>query len=149
MLALLKNIFTDNEVQEINELAPGDAAKAEVKGLNFTTAIESHLRWKARLSEYIAGNSTETLDPDHIACDDKCILGQWIYDVGGRSFGNEPGFAELRETHARFHQCAADVVRKVDAGQREEARQMLGSGDYTKASMLVIRLLSALWNRVR
>ncbi|MGW8248288.1 MAG: CZB domain-containing protein [Acidiferrobacterales bacterium] len=145
MLDAIKNILSDNE---FSELAPGKAAKSELKGLNVTTAIESHMRWKARLAEYINGNSKESLDPEQIAQDDQSILGQWIYGIGGETFGDVPGFAELRECHARFHQCAADVVRKVDAGQQEEARQMLSTGDYARASMLVIRLLSGLWNRV-
>ena len=145
MLDVIRNIVTD---KEISELAPGKVAKSQLKGLNVTTAIESHLRWKARLAEYIAGQSKERLDPEQIAQDDQSILGQWIHDVGDKTFGNEPGFAELRECHARFHQCAADLVRKVETGRRREAREMLGSGDYAKASMLVIRLLSALSNRV-
>jgi len=145
MLGVIKNILSDNE---FNELVPGKAAKSQLKGLNVTTAIESHMRWKARLAEYVDGRSKEHLDPELIAQDDQSILGQWIHGVGGKTFGDEPGFAELRESYARFHQCAAELVRKVETGRRREARQMLGNGDYAKASMLVIRLLSGLWNRV-
>lgn len=148
MLDWVKNIFSEKEVKEINDLTPGDAAKAQAHGLDFSSAIEAHLRWKMRLADYIAGKSEENLDPETIGQDDKCILGQWIYDVGGRNFGNEPGFNELVETHARFHKCAAEVVRKVDADQRDVAKQMISQGDYARASMLVIRQLSSLWGRL-
>jgi hypothetical protein len=148
MLDWVKKLFSASEATEINALMPGDAARSEVEGLNFASAIESHLRWKARLSDYIAGNSNENLEAATIALDDKCVLGQWIYGPGGRTFGNETGFEELRETHARFHLCAAEVVRKVDAGQRDEAGRLISTGDYAKTSMLVIRQLSALWNRL-
>ena len=145
MLGAIKNIFSE---KEFNELAPGKAAKSQLKGLDVTTAIETHMRWKARLAEYVDGRSSERLDPEQIAQDDQSILGQWIHGVGGKIFGDEPGFPELRESYARFHQCAAELVRKVETGRRREARKMLASGDYAKASMLVIRLLSSLSNRV-
>ena len=145
MLGAIKNIFSE---KEFNELVPGKAAKSQLKGLDVTTAIETHMRWKARLAEYVDGRSKERLDPELIAQDDQSILGQWIHGVGGKTFGDEPGFAELRESYARFHQCAAELVRKVETGRRREAKKMLASGDYPKASMLVIRLLSSLSNRV-
>jgi len=144
MLGVIKNIFTE---KDFNELAPGKAAKSELKGLNVTTAIESHMRWKARLAAYVDGRSKEHLDPEQIAQDNQSILGQWIHGVGGKTFGDEPGFPELRESYARFHQCAAELGRKVENGRRREARKLLGDGDYPKASMLVIRLLSSLSNR--
>jgi len=145
MLGAIKNIFSE---KDFNELAPGKAAKSQLKGLDVTTAIESHMRWKARLADYVSGRSKEHMDPEQIAQDDQSILGQWIHRIGDKTFGDQPGFAELRECHARFHQCAAELVRKVETGRRREAQKMLASGDYAKASMLVIRLLSALSNRV-
>lgn len=148
MLDWVKNIFSEKEAKEINALAQGSAAHTEVQGLNFTTAIENHLRWKTRLTHYIGGRANETLDADVVAMDDQCSLGEWINGAGGRNFSKEPGFIELIEAHARFHQCAADVVRKVHAGKQEEAEDMLNAGEYAKTSMLVIRLLSSLWNRL-
>ncbi len=148
MFEWLKNMFTEEEVQEINDIAPGDsdAARAVVEGLNLVSAIETHLRWKKRLSEYIDGTSKETLDPAAIAVDDQCVLGKWIYGAGGKKFGSDASFVELRDTHAHFHRCAANIVSQADAGQRDAAASMLSSGDYPLLSMQIVRQLSGLWS---
>lgn len=102
--------------------------------LNFMGAIEAHVRWKIRLEAYINGTSEEHLDPEVICRDDQCILGKWIYGGGGEKFGNHPLFPDLKRTHAHFHRCAGDIVRTVDAGQPEKAREMLCAGDYARHS---------------
>ncbi len=101
---------------------------------NFMTAIEAHVRWKIRLEAYIDGTSTEQLDADVICKDDQCPLGKWIYSSGKDRYGDHEGFIDLRETHAKFHQSAGDVVRLVDQGKHKEATQLLCSGDYAKHS---------------
>jgi hypothetical protein len=148
MFDWLKRYFSNNEVQEINRLVPASRSRSEIEGLNFASAIESHLRWKARLADYIAGRSTETLDVAVIACDDKCVLGQWLYSTGKQKFGSHSEFERLRVTHAIFHRCASDVVRFADAGEQRQALEMITAGDYAKTSAQVIRQLSALWKKV-
>lgn len=148
MFEWIKSMFTEDEVKEINDIAPGDgdAARAVIEGLNLVSAIETHLRWKKRLSEYIDGSSKEKLDPAAIAVDDQCVLGKWIYGAGGQKFGTDANFVELRDTHAHFHRCAANIVSKADAGERDEAATLLGSGDYPRLSMQIVRELSGLWS---
>jgi hypothetical protein len=122
-----------------------DAGKEEFAGLNFKTAIDAHMKWKLRLTAVIDGTSTEQLDPAVIGRDDQCVLGKWIYSEGGRQYEDSMLFAKLRADHATFHQCAADVLREAQSGDKEVARQMLTAGDYSRASMHVTSALAKLY----
>ena len=102
--------------------------------VNFMSCIEAHVRWKVRLEAYINGTSEEHLDPEVICKDDQCMLGKWIYSAGGAKYGAHPMFVDMKETHKKFHHCASEIVRTVDAGEPEKARTMLNSGDYAKHS---------------
>jgi len=102
--------------------------------LNFMGAIEAHVRWKVRLEAYISGTGEDHLDPDVVCLDDQCLLGKWIYGGGGAKYGSHPLFPDLKQTHMQFHRAAGDIIRTVDAGDREKARTMLNSGDYARHS---------------
>ena len=115
----------------------GDARGAgsqAMKELDTLCAIEAHIRWKIRLEAYLNGTSSEKLDPVVVGRDCECILGKWIYGVGGKCHGNQPEFMKLKETHAGFHRAAADIVRKTDAGEIVAAQESLHNGDYAKLS---------------
>ncbi len=111
--------------------------KLEYETIDFFTAIEAHVRWKIRLESYIAGSSEETLDAEVVGRDDQCALGKWIHSAGKERFGNHPKFPELRDIHARFHQCAGDVIRACDRGELDKARESLAKGDYARYSQRV------------
>lgn len=107
---------------------------AKAAGLNFLEAIEAHVRWKVRLEEYISGISDEILDAEVVCRDDKCVLGKWIYGEGGANYGTHPKFIGIRETHKDFHRCAGQVIRFVDSGEIDQARDLLNKGEYAKCS---------------
>jgi methyl-accepting chemotaxis protein len=147
MFDWLSSMFSDQEVDEINTLVAVPPARRELDGLDYSAIVESHLRWKALLADAIAGRASERLDVATAARADRCALGQWMDGAGKRRFGGLPDFEELRAAHAAFHNHAGEILRLAQAGRREEARQMLTSGDYFKDSMRVIRQLSRVWNR--
>jgi len=89
--------------------------------MNWMEIIGAHVMWKQRLTAFLAGNSTETLDPDTIQLDDRCALGKWIYG-DGKAMSELPRYEEVRGLHAQFHQYAADVVRLHLAGTRPKPR---------------------------
>lgn len=112
--------------------------------MDFEAAIVAHMRWKFRLTDYVAGKSTEKLDPSVIECDDKCDLGKWIHSCSDCD-PRAKSFVELREAHAAFHRSAAEVVRETQAGRATRAAELLGpNGAYTKQSIGVINLIKAL-----
>jgi len=122
-----------------------ESGKEEVAGLNFKTAIDAHMKWKQRLSAVIAGTSTEQLDPAVIGRDDQCALGKWIHGEGGQHYGSQDLFLELREHHAQFHRCAAEVLRTAQAGAVADAEKMLNAGAYQQASVDVVLRLARLY----
>jgi hypothetical protein len=113
--------------------------------LNFMSAIEAHVGWKIRLQAYIDGTSEEKLDASVIEPDNNCVLGKWIHGSGGKRYGEHPLFEELKRIHASFHRCAADVVNKVDGGEKETALKVLTTGEYPKYSHQVKALLARLY----
>jgi len=114
-------------------MAPADSTP-DSSELNFMSAIEAHVRWKIRLEAYISGTSDEHLDPDVVCRDDQCALGKWIYGGGGEKYSDHPMFSVLKQTHMNFHRSAGDIIRAVDAGEKDKARTMLNSGDYARYS---------------
>lgn len=105
--------------------------------LDFMGAIEAHIRWKVRLEDYISGAGKEQLDPAVIGRDDQCALGKWIHGSGGTRYNALPLFQSLKESHAGFHQCAAQVVQSVDEGDAAKAGEILSRGCYAKYSSKV------------
>ena len=118
--------------------APAAAADTvSLTGIDFMAAIEAHVRWKVRLENYIDGTTTEKLDVAIVGMDNQCPLGKWIYGPGGDKYNANPLFQEIRETHADFHKCSADVMRQSDAGDKEGAIEALHHGQHFKLSQRI------------
>lgn len=100
--------------------------------MNWMEIIGAHVMWKQRLIALLSGTSEETLDPATIALDNRCALGKWIYG-DGQQMAELPGFEEVRQLHARFHELAAEVVRLHLAGDAGAAETLL-HGDYSRLS---------------
>lgn len=107
-------------------------------------AIDAHLRWKERLRDHIRGVGKEDLKVETVSRDDQCTLGQWINGIGGERFGQMPAFAVVRSRHARFHQCAAEVLT-VAQQDKQRALRMLEEGSYRDASEQVAEAITALF----
>lgn len=123
----------DRATNAVTDNVGGAYTSDELAGLDFKKAIDAHLQWKERLRSVIDGNSSEQLDVATVACDDRCMLGQWIHGSGGASHGHLGQFSQLREHHAEFHVCAAGVLAEAQAGRVQDAqRQLVGS--YARAS---------------
>ncbi len=125
-----------------------DEAAADLGGLNFKTAIEAHIKWKARLEDYIQGRSQEDLQVEVVRRDDQCLLGKWIHGSGGERYGAVEAFAEMQEAHADFHRYAGMVLAAAQAGDKINALAMLQHGAYVRASERVKMLLARLYVRL-
>lgn len=104
------------------------------ESLDFMSAIEAHVRWKVRLENYIAGTGEESLDPNVVSRDDQCMLGKWLHGSGGEQHSEHPRFGTVKEIHAKFHRSAGEVVRAVDAGEPDKAKDLLCKGEYADYS---------------
>jgi len=110
--------------------------------MNFYEALNAHLAWKLRLRDYIDGRHGEYLEPSHVGCDDGCELGRWIRAQYPR-LKNIPEFRRVREQHADFHRCAAEVVQAVNMGDVAAAEQALQQ-EYAHLSALVVKSITKL-----
>lgn len=110
-------------------------------------AIDSHVRWKARLRDFIQGKGQEDLKPEVVSRDDQCTLGKWIYGIGGERFSGNPAFAVLKSRHAQFHRCAGDVLEVAGRGDSQVALHMLEEGAYPDASEQVAAAIVKLFER--
>ena len=100
--------------------------------MNFDDAIAAHIKWKVRLTQFIDGTGAEKLQSATVCKDNLCDLGKWIYGEGLAHKGL-PHYQDLVKKHANFHVCAAEVVRKVEGGDKNGARSALG-GPFAVAS---------------
>lgn len=112
--------------------------------MNFDDAMVAHMRWKFRLTDYVAGKSAERLDPKVVCRDDHCELGKWIH--GEAANRADPDLEELRREHAAFHTHASGVIEAFIATKRLEAETIL-AGPYTVASTKVIMLIKRIRER--
>ena len=109
-----------------DRLASIRSAAAPGADFDFAKAIEAHRAWKVRLRQAIAEH--QQLDAQTLCRDDRCPLGQWLHGAGGKRFGTRPGFTELLQTHAGFHEEAGRIARHINAGQYDDASRMIDSG---------------------
>jgi hypothetical protein len=60
-----------------------------------------------------------------------------------------PEFITLKTEHARFHQAAADLVRRADNGENVEHEVSVGgTGNFFKTTTKVIAAIAALKQKV-
>jgi len=120
--------------------------QSNLAGLDFDGAIAAHAKWKDRLLDYVAGDE-EPLDPVMVGRDDQCALGCWIHGDGRALRGNAQ-FGELKDEHAGFHRCAANVIRTQLAGDTDGALAQI-SGEFSNRSSRVIGLLESMRGAVK
>ena len=115
--------------------------------MDFDEAIKAHSAWKMKLSKYIAKPDGSLVATD-VGVDNKCPLGQWIHGEGGKH-SSVVEFKTLKDEHAKFHKCAADVIKKADSGADTSQETALGgSSEFSKTSTNVVSAIMAIKRKV-
>jgi hypothetical protein len=97
-------------------------------------AIHSHERWKVRLGASIDDGRVPA-DVAEVGKDDACAFGRWLYGTTiPKAALYDPNYIIVQFLHAKFHECAGQVVQLLAQGRRAEARTLLEHGDYAKIS---------------
>jgi len=110
--------------------------------MNFDHAIAAHTKWRAKLRAYLAEPDGSLLAPE-TALDNICELGAWISGKGAK-YSDLPQFQSLRSQHARFHKAVAEVIRRVDSGQRFAEDAALGArSEFSSASADVVSAITS------
>lgn len=116
-----------HEAGEENPTLILNEGEQTLEGLDLKGAIDAHMKWRERLTDYLNGVSSESLRVGVVACDDHCTLGKWIYGAGGKRFSHLSELEELRAIHAQFHLCAGDVLLKHDTTDKVGAEILLNT----------------------
>lgn len=110
--------------------------------MSFDDAMAAHIVWKLRLTRFIDGSGAGNFDTGAVGKSDLCELGKWMLDEGAK-YQAVPAFASLQKSHTEFHSCSAEVIRKVESGDRAGARAVI-SGPFEAASRGVVRAIAEL-----
>ena len=98
-------------------------------------AVRDHERWKVNLNALIdkgsISSATSNIDKDNV-----CAFGRWLYgSTIPKDARYDPNYIIVQFLHAKFHQCAGQVVQLLSEGRRAEARALMASdGEYTRTS---------------
>lgn len=86
-------------------------------------AIGSHGLWKTKLRTAVEAGKHE-YKVDVVRQDNQCEFGKWIHALpaGGAHV------AKVKDLHAQFHREAAAVLKLVEGGQKDTARQAIAAG---------------------
>ena len=100
----------------------------------------------AELREFIYGNGD--MEPERVARDDQCELGEWLYGEGKR-YRHLEEYDNARQIHAALHRHAAHVVILVRIGRRTEAAAHVApGGKLRKMSAALVKAFSRLNRRI-
>ncbi len=111
--------------------------------MDLDNAIQAHAEWKVKLRAAIA--KKEKMDAAKLGRDDNCSLGQWLHGEGKGAYGRLASYSRCVEEHAKFHRCAGEVARTINAGKLTQAEAMLATGTpYAGASSAVAMAVMAL-----
>lgn len=107
--------------------------------MDFDQAIKAHSAWKQKLANYIE-EPDGSLDAAVVGRDDRCPLGQWLHGEGRHE--TSATLHDLVAAHAGFHQCAGDLVARINAGDRVDPVRSLGDGsEFARRSLECITLI--------
>jgi hypothetical protein len=111
--------------------------------MDIDAAIQAHVNWKIKLTQFMNGSAKEKIDANVAGKDDACALGQWLHGEGRTVLAGRSDYQDLVSAHAEFHRQVAALVRKCEAGQTAAAHKELddASSAYRRASVKVIGLL--------
>lgn len=130
------------DVKQLSAFILGmDVDKADAS-MDFEAAISAHIGWKMKLNSYLA-NPDGSLDPEKTEQDNLCALGKWIYGVGS-GLQHLPEYETLRTEHARFHQCAAKVIRCAQTSKVGAEDLMRHDGEFMTISEKTVELIRRL-----
>ncbi len=131
-----------NKLASLLNLIPSQRKKIRDE-IDLFEAMQGHMVWRKHLRDCIEGRASETLQPQLVGKDDRCVLGQWIHGPGKERFGDQPLFRELAAEHARFHSVASKVVEAHQVKDDALAGRLL-AGDFAEQSRKTVDCLAKL-----
>jgi hypothetical protein len=128
----------DSEAQEAKSLGGSHMSLNQ----EIDKAIGAHGMWKQRLRGAIHSGTSE-FSVDTVAKDDACEFGKWLN--GSSLSAADKAAAEcqaVKGLHAKFHQCASNVLKCAVSGKRADAEALMGNtGEFAAISSDLTRAM--------
>ena len=132
------NAVVDNKVvPRIMALRKNDVRASR----NLVGAAEQHVLWKNRLAHHIEGHIKESLDAVLVGQSGICQLGAWIKGAEFHELRGTQAYRELDFAHTLFHQYGAEIMLKLEQGDRAAANAIY-KNEYSLAMQHVIQALT-------
>ncbi|GAB4424469.1 MAG: hypothetical protein Kow0031_03460 [Anaerolineae bacterium] len=106
----------------------------------FALYRQCHLNWVKEINRMLAGKNH--LHQENIDGHTECVLGDWYYGAGKKSFGHLPQFKAIEEPHAKMHQTVVNVVAAYNSGNRQAAQT--GAAEVERLSHTIVERLNQL-----
>lgn len=123
--------------------------KIEQQKFDFSAAIRAHQDWKMKLFNYM-NNPDGSLDSQKVCQDNQCALGKWIYGDGQtyqQHYHHE--YENLRQSHAKFHVIAGEVIDNIHAHKTAVVEKMLSpEGDFSTQSNKTVALIEDMKTKI-
>lgn len=96
--------------------------QARSSGLPLLVADLQHQRWLQEAEDFLM---SDRLSPDFALRPNDCAFGLWFHADAQLADGSDPGIRDLQAAHRLVHDLVSDAVALKQAGETEQARQML------------------------
>ncbi len=108
-------------------------------------SINAHNEWQLKLSVHLEHGRGE-FEPKALANDNRCVLGKWL-SGDGIHHKNTAEYSALQNEHSKFHQCAAEIVRRSNSGDKGNAHSLLNT-DFATHSQNVAKAISSMMSKL-
>ena len=87
-------------------------------------AVYSHRRWLESVEQYIETKGKAELPSLDSG---QSTFSHWYHGMGVARYGSRPSYAFLLPKHLHVHEVAASLIKLVDDGKQEQAKELLGT----------------------
>jgi methyl-accepting chemotaxis protein len=91
-------------------------------GLDFSAAKSAHLAWKARVRNFLDGNSS--LSHDEAVSHRDCMLGKWYYSEGLARYGHLETMQQIGPPHEELHKLIRKIILLKEEGRQQESESL-------------------------
>lgn len=91
-------------------------------GLDFSAAKSAHLAWKARVRNFLDGNSS--LSHDEAVSHRDCMFGKWYYSEGLTRYGHLETMQQIDPPHEELHKLIRKIISLKEEGRQQESESL-------------------------
>ncbi len=91
-------------------------------GLDFSAAKSAHLAWKARVRDFLDGNSS--LSHEEAVSHRDCMLGKWYYTEGLTRYGHLETMQQIDPPHEELHTLIRKIISLKEKGRQQESESL-------------------------